>query len=291
MWFVKLGALILTLILLINYPLYTVGTAVFFVVVAYAIGDAKIKDKTKPSKAQSKSPAMNKVEIPEFDAMKQYIRMTALGHSNCAIINGEGGLGKSFTTIETLKEINADYALFTGYSTLLSFYKFLYENRDKIIVLDDTEGLLKDVRAIGLLKNALWEVDGRRQVEYNSSTSMLKDTPESFDFTGRIIFLCNQIPNEGKRNMEALLSRALYYKIAFTFEQKMKILKKCISARTDLDPAQKQKIWDILNRYLTSETNNINFRLVERLAQFVKFNEAMAEKLFVELYKEEFFNV
>ena len=64
------------------------------------------------------------------------------------IFYGEGGLGKTFLTINEVKKLlkPSEWDYFNGYSTPLSIYEILYDNRNKkLIILDDIEGLFNEL--------------------------------------------------------------------------------------------------------------------------------------------------
>ena len=99
------------------------------------------------------------------------------------------------------KEINKpmkSYVLLKGATSPIGFYRCLFENPDKVIVVDDCDDLLGDGgkvgrQALNLLKSAL-EMTPRRLVSWHTTLSK-KDYEnglrESFLFTGSIIFLTN----------------------------------------------------------------------------------------------------
>ena len=77
----------------------------------------------------------------KFFKPESYIKMVVKNHLKGFMLSGEGGLGKSYLTLKTLKEcglkIYEDYAYLKGYITTLELYHFIYENKNKLIVLDD----------------------------------------------------------------------------------------------------------------------------------------------------------
>ena len=60
-----------------------------------------------------------------------FIRMVSGGHANALLLHGNGGLGKTFLTLKILDSQKSEYVYFSGYSTPLSFYKFLASNNIK----------------------------------------------------------------------------------------------------------------------------------------------------------------
>ena len=76
-----------------------------------------------------------------------------------------------------------------GYSTAKGLFRNLYENNDCVVVLDDTDSVLKDPVAINILKAALDSYE-TRIISWNADMRD-DDLPRSFIFTGRIVFISN----------------------------------------------------------------------------------------------------
>jgi hypothetical protein len=146
-----------------------------------------------------------------FAIMTDYVEMVAEKQLASTIVTGEGGLGKSFTVMRTLracgledtdkylgaKEIGSSfdgfrgYKVIKGYSTAKGLYRTLYEYRNQIVVFDDCDSILKDANAVNVLKAALDSYDVRI-VSWNAESMMGDDDlPRSFEFTGGVIFISN----------------------------------------------------------------------------------------------------
>ena len=91
-------------------------------------------------------------------------------------------------------EESTDFVHFKGRATAAGLFVTLYENCDKIVVLDDCDSVFKDADAVNILKGALDSYDIRK-ISY-LTTKPLKDEfggplPRTFEFTGKIIFISN----------------------------------------------------------------------------------------------------
>jgi len=175
-------------------------------------------DKSIQQIIQNKNPEADKY----FENATHFIGMVAEGDNNSLILKSNGGLGKTYMVLQTLNGLGKEFIYQNSYSTPLSFYEFLYENRDKMIVLDDFEGVLDNKIGISILKSALWSATSERTINYLTTSEKLK-APSRFIFKGRIIFCMN---NGLKTDEEsrALKSRALFYEINFSYSDIMKIL-------------------------------------------------------------------
>lgn len=133
-----------------------------------------------------------------------------------AILCGSGGIGKSFSTKQTLDslglmrteldsaelEFDADefktadekgcrYVIIGGYTTAKALYRALYNFRSgAVIVLDDCDAAMKDTNSIELLKNAC-DSSAVRRVSWNSEMRQGDDLPRSFEFRSSVVVITN----------------------------------------------------------------------------------------------------
>lgn len=163
-----------------------------------------------------------------FAIMQDYAEMVAKRELASTLVTGEGGLGKTFTVMRTLRksglqdvaqmEIGArfdnqrGYIVVKGYSTAKGLFRTLYENRNQIIVFDDCDNVLKDPTAVNLLKAALDSYDARI-VSWNAESFGDDDLPRSFEFTGGVIFISN-LPKH--KVPQAIRSRAMSADVSMT---------------------------------------------------------------------------
>ncbi len=133
-----------------------------------------------------------------FKNLERLTKMVGRGIQPSLVITGGAGLGKTYLVKKTLTDMGLEEAKqfvhFKGRATAAGLFVTIYENADKIIVLDDCDSVFKDTDAVNLLKAALDSYDTRK-LSY-ISTKPLKDTygdpvPRHFEFTGKIIFISN----------------------------------------------------------------------------------------------------
>lgn len=147
-----------------------------------------------------------------FDFLTDFVNMVADRTSPSLLVTGEGGLGKTFTVNKALKDAGLQntsdlvgygsddvllehqsrriYSVVKGYSTAKGLYRTLYENRNRVLVLDDVDNVLRDPVALNLLKGALDSYD-KRIISWNAESSSDEDLPRSFEFRGGVIFISN----------------------------------------------------------------------------------------------------
>jgi len=141
--------------------------------------------------------------------LKNLLKMTLAGAANALFISGRGGVGKTFTVEELLKNMgkrdNVDYFKNSGSATAAGLYTTLYRYRDKIVFFDDSDDALKDQEARNIFKAAtdtkavrklVWNKMGKNVVEPDDEMTdeEILDQgliPRYFEFTGKIIFISN----------------------------------------------------------------------------------------------------
>lgn len=175
-----------------------------------------------------------------FEFVEQLTSMIINKTIPSVIITGEGGLGKTFTVLKTIKEAGldntqctssekeeidlarelGDYTVVKGFSTARGLYRTLFENFDKIVIFDDTDSILKNDVALNILKGALDSYD-ERWISWNSENPN-SDLPKSFMFTGQIIFISNL---EQHRIDQAIRSRSMCVDLSMTIDQKIERMK------------------------------------------------------------------
>lgn len=184
-----------------------------------------------------------------FDFLTDLVEMVADRTSPSLVVTGEGGLGKTYTVNKALKDAGLKCAneeiglghddtlteaqsrkIFTvvkGYSTAKGLYRTLFENRNKIVVFDDCDSVLRDPVALNLLKGALDSYD-KRIISWNAESFGDDDLPRSFEFKGGVIFISN-LPLF--KIDQAIRSRSLCVDLSMNLSQKIERMSAII--RTD----------------------------------------------------------
>jgi hypothetical protein len=158
-----------------------------------------------------------------FLNIERLTKMVGKGIQPSLVITGGAGMGKTHLVKNTLEGMGLqesyDFVHFKGRATAAGLFITLYENSDKIIVLDDCDSVFRDDDAVNILKGALDSYDTRK-ISYITSKA-LKDefgveVPRHFEFTGRVIFISNISQS---RLDEAIRSRSFVADVDLTTEQ------------------------------------------------------------------------
>jgi len=212
-----------------------------------------------------------------FYALKEMLKIVVNGKPSGIVVFGDAGLGKTFITLQTLaeldKKVNEDFVYISTHITGLELFNMLYKYQDKVVILDDCERLLEDLKTVGILKSALWSSVGKRYVFYYSTTDR-REAPEQFEFKGKLILLFNRIPTRYKEVIDSLISRVLTYRLEFTYEERIKIM-------YELCKVYKipNKIVDFIKERTTPATDNINFRTLVQMNMIYEYYQQNPSEL------------
>ena len=180
-------------------------------------------------------------------------------------ITGSAGTGKTHLVKSTLTGMglveSTDFVHFKGRATAAGLFVTLYDNSDKIVVLDDCDSVFKDDDAVNILKGALDSYDTRK-ISY-LTTKPLKDEfgshlPRSFEFTGKIIFISNI--SQSKLD-EAIRSRSFVSDIDLTKKQMFARVEQLMDKmEAGIPVAAKQMALSIMKE-LEEEFDGVNINL------------------------------
>jgi hypothetical protein len=174
-----------------------------------------------------------------FGFVTDMVNMVAQGQQASVVICGPGGLGKSHTVVQALKQrgfqditladegavkSRKSYTVVKGYSTAKGLFRLLWENRDGVLVFDDCDSVLKDPVSLSLLKSAL-DSYSRRVITWRAD---FKDDeiPNSFLFTGRVVFISNM---NTLQLDQAIVTRSLCVDLSMTTQQKVERMQHLIA--------------------------------------------------------------
>lgn len=126
------------------------------------------------------------------EQLSSFIKMCLKSNTCGGLLFGKAGHGKTTALFKAIAEygIGKDKYVYTSnYFTARGFFDFLFENRDKIILLDDCETILENKVCANFLRTALWENNNERKINYNTANQK-----RTFLFTGKIIMIVNLLP-------------------------------------------------------------------------------------------------
>ena len=211
--------------------------------------------------------SVRQAQDPEvmFTNIERLTKMVGRGIQPSLVITGGAGMGKTHLVKSTLESMGLkesyDFVHFKGRATAAGLFITLYENSDKIIVLDDCDSVFRDDDAVNILKGALDSYDTRK-ISY-ITTKALKDefggeVPRHFEFTGRVIFISNI--SQSKLD-EAIRSRSFVADVDLTTEQMFARMEQLIDKMESRIPvAAKQQALELMKQ-LDKEFDGLEINL------------------------------
>jgi hypothetical protein len=176
---------------------------------------------------------------------------------NLIILKGTPGFGKTHNTLNFLNENKIDYKYVNSYSSPLAFYKLLFENKDKeVVVFDDLQNIDNSI-IISMLKSACWSVlENNRVISWYTTSSNFEklDIPESFELKAKIILIFN----DEYRGFEPIINRGFCLDIDFNFKEKIEIFRSL-----NLD----KEIIDYIELNCNDSTENLSIRTIVILSK------------------------
>lgn len=251
------------------------------------LSQAQVEEDKKESQKdidEWKATSNSYIELTSFTTPRELIKVVlTTSQHNGLILHGEGGIGKSVLTLnEVKKELKAEeWEYSNGYTTPLALYDFLYKNRNKrVVILDDVEGVFDNHISLSILKGALWDSDGKRIVQYRSTSSKTSTLPDAFIITAKILVLCNKIPHRDDVSTRAMMSRTISYELNFNYAEKLDICEQFIMNDATLSHDERARIIVLLETETSEATKDFNFRTLRRAIAFIKYDPSKASTLF-----------
>lgn len=202
-----------------------------------------------------------------FDFLGQLVRMVINRAAVSLIITGAGGIGKSYSVKREIMRKRLikfdDFVVIKGFSTPRGLYRILYENMNKLIVFDDCDEVLEDKIAKNLLKGALDSYD-EREIHWITKSSD-ESLPDSFIFTGQIIFISNKSQDSIE---QAILSRSMCIDLTMSQQDKLKRMEFIINGSKDFMPMHsiemKMRALSVIKNNL-AEIGELSLRSLEKV--------------------------
>ena len=200
-----------------------------------------------------------------FENIERLTKMVGRGIQPSLVVTGGAGMGKTHLVKQTLESLGLqesyDFVHFKGRCTAAGLYITLYENSDKIVVLDDCDSVFRDMDAVNILKGALDSYDSRK-ISYITSKTFKDEfgmeVPRHFEFTGKIIFISNISQS---RLDEAIRSRSFVADVDLTTDQMFARMEQLIGKMESKIPLAAKEHALQLMRELNEEFDGLEINL------------------------------
>lgn len=218
-----------------------------------------------------------------YSEMDAYTEMVIDGISTGALIEGSGGTGKTYRVInKALSRCNGEdedeMAYTDSYTTPQALYTWLYKNRDKkVLVVDDVAGFMNNDKVLAFLKGALWEVNGKRLINYMTSKPIKDEfedlVPNTFEMNAGIIIITNFV-NKKNPHVQAVLTRINYCNVEIPRKELLEILGQIAQqGYKELSKQECAEIFYFLSEKTSESTVNLNIRSLFKMFQFKVYSK------------------
>ena len=217
-----------------------------------------------------------------FSLMKKQLKfgiMSNIQHS--LIISGPAGVGKTYPTTKILSPLGDRLAVFTGKITPVKLYCAMWDNNspESVILLDDCDSIFESQDGLNLIKGAT-DTKRERRVAWATQNSEMKamEIPQSFVFTGAIVFITNknlrEMSEKGKNapHIKAILNRCDHIELdIWSTRRRVLHLKNLIlnepTLMADFTIDQKLEIFDWVEKNKDRFKEDISIRSAVRIGK------------------------
>jgi hypothetical protein len=223
----------------------------------------------------------------KIQVLRDYVIGVASGFYTGLYVFGPGGTSKSYTILETLDAVGANYILHNSRLTGQTLFHVIAQAPDSIHVLEDMEALFSQRNARGVLRSALWgqRADGRRGpmerwVTWGSSGKRPRE--RRVLFTGGLIMTANRDLDSSCPELAAVKTRIPYLMLAPSDAEVRALLRHLARRGWDadgrhLDPYETQDVVEYLIRQCSALQRRLDLRLLENAyADFLLWREGHA---------------
>lgn len=208
-----------------------------------------------------------------FATLENYIQMIINKRMNSLIICGPPGMSKTYMIRRTLyfnnKKPGSDYTIEKGSSLgVNSVYQLIYDNRNKLLILDDFDTPLSNEDIVNLIK-AITDSYGRRIVSLapekrisSQGGGSTNAAPNKFEYKGQLII----ITNKKKEDLDlALRSRSPVVEVSFNTKQIIKSMEKLIKfVAPQVDLKYKMEVFNYIKiLQKNSKSLDVTFRSIK----------------------------
>jgi len=200
-----------------------------------------------------------------FEFLEKLTKMVAKKKTESLIVTGEGGLGKTFTVTKTVKKHlkNRNVKVIKGYSTPRGLYNSLYDYNGKLFIFDDCDSILENSTSLNILKSALDSYD-KREISWSSQMRAGDEYPQSFVFTGSIIFISNK---KREKLNQAVISRSMLVDLSMNTDEKIERMRSVLShVEPKISNQAKVEALDLIETY-KNDIKDLNFRTLVKVSK------------------------
>ena len=193
------------------------------------------------------------------------------GYAKCLFVVGEAGIGKTTQVMMHLE--GTPHIRIGGHLSALKLYRLFFRFKDDyIIYMDDTESIVKNPLCVVLMKQAL-DTHEPRRMTWDTSSGKIR-IPHNFDFSSKVIFCLNRIPDD--EGFKALIDRSETVYLNFKYQEKLDIMYDIASTTRKiknyvLKPEDRKLIVDFIKDNIR-DVSNISLRTQYKIENYYVYS-------------------
>lgn len=232
----------------------------------------KAKAKEEEVDKQLRESKIENLSSSCYMEMDNYVGMVKTGSAYGCVIEGPGGIGKTWRIINLLQDV--EYAYTDSFTTPQALYCWLYANRNKeVLIVDDVIGILDNAKALGFLKGGLWPVgeDNNRIIHYMTTKPMQDENgnyvPNAFVLNARMIIITNKL-NRKNPHLNAILTRINSCRVEIDYEEMINIMEQvCKKDYHGLSPDERTEVLNFIQDNTSEANDDLNIRTLIKCFQ------------------------
>jgi len=218
------------------------------------------------------------MRITKYQELDKFVKMFAEKKANLIIIKSKAGLGKTSSVLRTLK--GEDFYFINSHVTPLQFYKDIYTNIGRPILIDDVDNLLTSKISVSLLKQ-ICGTEETKTIQYHSTSPASADVPMSFTTNSNVLILCNEFDVKNE-NIRALIDRGFYVSFEPSIEEVLTKMTEITNKYPHLQLDDRVKVLNFIKRN-AKYGKDISLRTLIKAFQIFEFDQANWKRITLEL--------
>lgn len=203
----------------------------------------------------------------KLQLVKDQSTLCARGYWNGLYVHGSAGIGKSYTILARLDELDADYVLHNTRLSGPAFFNSLEKHPQSIHVIEDVEQIFLERTNMSLVRSACWGQKDKKGRQRRIVTYGVHPAERIVVFEGQIIFTGNR-PLQDIPELRALATRISVQEVAVTKEELLALMKRICLAdfRTDKGVLPSELCWEVFDSLVERwpEGRLYDLRILER---------------------------
>lgn len=187
--------------------------------------------------------------IRTYEQLRFYVEMFKNGNADLLILEGVGGLSKSRTVEEVMKD--KEYLKIVSHVSPMKLFILGFQYRDRPLIFDDCDNLLQNESCLSLLK-MFCQTDEVKEIQWATTSVKLdqEGIPEKYETRSKVIIICNRF-NELTEKISALRDRSWFVEFRPSNEEILAKMKEILPlVHSELTIEEKTEVFEVIEKYV-----------------------------------------